>query len=85
MAWQKTPQGGRIGTHGDRRPGSETGETVVAETALPSIHYTILTPVETLILAVVLAGALIVVGIPIVILVLFRILARILTLAKTLI
>jgi len=66
-----------------------------AETAPPSIHYTILSPLESLILVIVLAGALIVVGIlptilklagiSIGILVLFKILARILTLAKALV
>ena len=84
MAWQNTPRGGCIRTVGDRRSRVATGETAGAETAPPLIHYIILTPVETLILVVVLAGAVIVVGIPIGILVLFKILARILTLAKTL-
>ena len=92
MAWQNTPGGGRIRTRGDRRLRPATRETMGAETAPPSIHYTILTPVESLILVVMLAGALIVAGIlptilkltgiPIGILVLFKILARILTLAK---
>jgi len=94
IAWQRMPCGGRIGTRGDWRPGPAMGRTAVAEPAPPSIHYTILTPVETLTLIVILAGALLVAGIlptilklagiPIGILVLFKILARILTLAKTL-
>lgn len=92
MAWQNTRRGGRIRTHGDQHPGAATGETMWAEMAPPSIHYTILRPVETLILAVILAGALIVAGILPTILkltgisigisLLFKILARILTLAK---
>lgn len=87
--------GGRIRTRRDQRPRPVTSETVEAETAPPSIHYTILTPVETLTLIVILAGALMVTGIlPTIlklagiligILLLFKTLARILTLAKTLI
>ena len=95
MACQNTPGRGPIRTRGDQCPGPAMGETMRANTALPSIHYTILTPVETLIIVLVLAGALIIAGIlPIIlklagiligILVLSKILARILTLAKTLI
>jgi len=95
MAWQNTPGGGRIGPRRDRPLGLGTDETAGAETAPLSIHYTILTPGETLLLVVILAGVLIVAGIlptilkltgiPIGILVLFKILARILSLAETLI
>ena len=95
MAWQNTPGGGRIRTRGDQCPGPAMGETIGAEMATPSIHYTILSPFETLMLVVILAGAVIVAGIlPIIlklagisigVLVLFEILAGVLTLAKTLI
>ena len=95
MAWQGAPGGGCVRAHGDRRPGPATGETLGAETAPPSIHYKILTPIETLIVVVILAGALIVAGIlptilnltgiSIGILVLFKILVGILALAGALI
>ena len=85
IAWPNTPGG-------DRRLGLVIDEIAAAETAPPPIHYTILTPVETLILVVILVGALMVTGtlptilrlagIPIGILVLLKILNRILTLAK---
>lgn len=71
-------------------------EIAGAKTAPLSIHYTIMTPGETLILVVILAGALMAVGIlllailklagiPTGIIVLFLILARLLALTKTLI
>jgi len=65
-------------------------EIAGAETASQSIYYTVLTPGEALILVVILAGALMVVGILHTILrlagilVLFEILARVLTLANAL-
>ena len=94
MAWQNMPGGERIGPRGDQPPGLATDETAGAKTAPLSIHYTILTPGETLILVVILAGVLMVAGIlstvlrltgiSIGILVLLKILFTVLSLAKTL-
>lgn len=94
MAWLNMRGGERIGPRRDRHLGLVMDEIAGAETAPPLIHYTILTPGETLILVVILAGVLMVAGIlpaviqlagiSIGILGLFKILARVLTLAKAL-
>ena len=86
--------GERIGPRQDLRLGPEIDDFAADETAPQPIHYTIITPSEILILVVILVGVLMagtlptilqLARIPVGILVLFKVLARILTLAKTLI